>query len=295
MPLPSPLCLVGGSPPPFDAGSGATVTGGLVSGAGALYWSLQCTDTDETNTAAAVNATLVLNQTLKTFSFTAPASLGSAVRLMSTVGIACPGLDANGVSQPSFTSTFKVNVRAANGLAVVTTNEVYDQSTAFGWIAELNAAIRATGGSGVALPTPPGSGTTVLTDTTGVLSWAALGAGAGGQSPIDFVIGTAGTTSSAASIAAASKVWKFYVTVTSVYAGAGAVTLTLGQTGLPNLLTAGPGAIDLTAFGSVFPSTQEFTVRVPWGGSPLPVLATISGSPSTGAGAITVFEGPTQS
>ena len=144
----------------------------------------------------------------------------------------------------------------------------------------------------MALPTPPGSGTTVLTDTTGVLSWAALGAGAGGQSPIDFVIGTAGTTSSAASIAAASKVWRYYVTVTSAYAGAGAVTLALGQSGNLTLLAT---AIDLTAFGSTFPATQEFAVRVAWGGSPLPVIATISGSPSTGAGAITVFEGPTQS
>lgn len=285
MPTPSPVCLVNGSPPPAVVSSGASVTGALQSPAGAQFWTLSCTDSDETSSAAAINATLTLNQTLKTFAFTMFASLGTAARFTSTVGIAGPGLDANGVRQASYTTTFKVNVLAANGLPVVTTNEIQDQSAAYGWIVELNQAIRAAGvGGGVVIPTPPGVGTTVLTDTSGSLSWAAAGGASGAQPPIDFTLTTATTTSSSNSIGSTSKVWRFYVNVTAAYGGAGAVTLSLGHTGSSSLLCSG---VDLTQSG-----IQVFDVVVPWGGSSLPVLATISGSPSVGAAEITVLQGP---
>src|SRR5271167_2540495 len=127
MTTPSPICSVNGLTPPQNVTAGATVTFGLVSTAGANFWSAFVSDTDELNTTAAVQATVTLNQTTKTGTVTAPAGLGSAVQITSVVGITGLGLDANGAVQKSFTTTFKINVLAANGLAVLTGNETTEQ------------------------------------------------------------------------------------------------------------------------------------------------------------------------
>jgi hypothetical protein len=149
MPTPSPICVVNGVAPPQNVTAGASVSFGLVSTAGANFWSVSVTGTDELNTVAAVQATVVLNQGTKTGTVTAPAGLGSAVQLTSVVGIAGLGLDANGAKVAAFTTTFKINVLCASGLEVFHTNETIEQSAPFGWLAVVNPAIRnASGGGG---------------------------------------------------------------------------------------------------------------------------------------------------
>lgn len=179
--MPNPACTVNSSTPPVDVTGASTPTIALVSSAGATYWFLSCIDTDDTNSAATINASLSINQVAKTATFTAPAGAGSAVLFMSTVGVANgsslgAGLDANFVVQPSYTTTFKVNVATSGGLHVLTTQETFEQSATFGWIVELNAVIRA--GSSFVAPgflrfssgpqtlTHAQSGSVVLTDTT---------------------------------------------------------------------------------------------------------------------------------
>ena len=144
---PSPTCTINSGSTPANVSAGSTVNGALANPSGALYWFLSAISTDETNTAAAINATLSLNQTDKTFSFTAPEGLGSAVIFMSTVGISSlsalgAGRDANDQIQPTYTTTFKVNVAMANGATVIAANEVTEQSSTAGWVANQNAAIR---------------------------------------------------------------------------------------------------------------------------------------------------------
>jgi hypothetical protein len=145
---PSPNCLVGGLATPADVPASSTVTGGLASTAGAQFWSLTCINTDELNTAAAINATLSVNQGAKTFSFTAPGGLGSKVVLQSVVGITGLGLDANGIPNPAFTTTFAVNVPLGNGQRVWAVGETFEQNASFGNIVEVNAAIRTAAGGG---------------------------------------------------------------------------------------------------------------------------------------------------
>ncbi len=137
---PSPICTVGGNPTPADVAANTVVSGGLASGAGANYWALSCTSTDDSSTAAAVNATLSLNQTNKTFSFTS-LGLGTSYIFTSQVGIKGLGLDANGNYNPAFTTTFKVNVKSAGGFRVIAFNETTEQG-AGGWISEYNAMAR---------------------------------------------------------------------------------------------------------------------------------------------------------
>lgn len=146
--MPNPDCLVNGSPTPQNVAASATVTGGLADPSGADFWSLTCVSTDEQNTAAAINATLTLNQTAKTFSFTAPSGLGSALLFKSTVGVRDLGQDANGTAQPAYSTTFKVNVLTSGGNEVLAFDEEMEQSAVFGWIGVVNAMIRSGGGGG---------------------------------------------------------------------------------------------------------------------------------------------------
>lgn len=143
---PSPACTVNGSTPPKSVTANSTVTIALANPAGATFWALACTSTDELNTAAAINATLVINQSAKTATFTAPASLGSAVIFTSTVGITQAavgqGYDANNVLQASFSTTFEVNVLASSGLNVIATNESFEGNATYGWITKVNGLMR---------------------------------------------------------------------------------------------------------------------------------------------------------
>jgi hypothetical protein len=153
MATPNPACLVNGQVPAYVASASATITISLASPAGANFWSVSCTSTDELNTPAAVNATLSINQTNKTATCTLSAVLGSAYIFTSTVGILGLGLDANAVQQPAFTTTFKVNVKASNAAIVLAENETFEQSAPAGWFAVINPALRA----GVSVPISVGS------------------------------------------------------------------------------------------------------------------------------------------
>ena len=144
MPTPSPICSINSGATPADVTASSTVNGALVSSAGAVFWSVSCIGTDDSNTTAAVNATLTINQGAKTFQFTA-LTAPSAMIFQSVVGIAGLGLDANGAPQSAFTTTFKVNVKTAGGRRVIATGETFEQDAVHGWLSEINAAIRALG------------------------------------------------------------------------------------------------------------------------------------------------------
>lgn len=145
MPTPSPACSINGGAVPADVTASSTVNGALVSSAGANFWAVLCVSTDDANTTAAVNATLVVNQGAKTFSFTAPAA-PAAVILESIVGVRGLGLDVNGAPQATLSTTFKVNVKTVtHGLRLLAVGEKFEQDAVNGWIAEINAAIRQIG------------------------------------------------------------------------------------------------------------------------------------------------------
>jgi len=114
----------------------------LASGAGANFWSVAVISTDETNTVAAVAATLTINPTTKTATFTAPAAAGSCVILQSTVGVRALSVDANGQTQPAYTTTTQINVTTAGGGRVLAANEGAELDPTFGWISKVNAIVR---------------------------------------------------------------------------------------------------------------------------------------------------------
>jgi len=145
MSVPSPTCTVDGSATPVDVSASAQHTIALANTAGANYWSIAATSTDETNSASSINSTLSVNQTTKTATFTAPAA-GSAVIFTSTVGIKGLGLDANGEVNAAFTTTFKVNVKSANNSRVIAVDETFEQDATYGWASVINPTLRASGG-----------------------------------------------------------------------------------------------------------------------------------------------------
>ncbi len=97
---------------------------------------------------------------------------------------------------------------------------------------------------------------------------------------IQFAIGTSPSYSSTSSIPAGAVVVSATVNVTTAYSGG--TTIEVGQTGTPTLLQ---GTAD--NFPSTVDQYQETFVTA-WGGSPLPVLVTIGGTPSAGIGTVTV-------
>lgn len=148
MTSPSPICTWDGSFTPQDTAAGSH-TIALANPAGANYWALTCTQSDDQNSASTANGTIVVNQTNKT----ATASIlnagnGAAYIFTSQVGIAGLGLDQNNRYQPSYTTTFKVNILTTGGERVWCVGEQLEQSAAYGNIVEVNAIIRAGGGGG---------------------------------------------------------------------------------------------------------------------------------------------------
>lgn len=149
----SPICRVNGSSTTdgVNVTAGATITVALASTAGASTWTLACIGTDDTNTASAINATIVINSVAKTATFTAPAT-GSAVIFTSIVNSGIS--ESTNAVDASLTTTFGVYVLTAGGLRVGAANETTEGSAAYGWSTKLNGIIR--GGSGA------GAGNNVL-------------------------------------------------------------------------------------------------------------------------------------
>jgi hypothetical protein len=259
MTTPDPTIWINGAPSPADVGAGATVSGSLNNPAGAEYWSVAVTAADDLTSVAAVQATLVVNQTNKTFSFTAPGTQGTCVQLTSIVGINGLGLDANGRVNPAFTGTYKVNVPAANGLRVLFGNESAEQNATVGWVAAVNAAIRNAGGSG-------GSS----------------------SPPIRMSVGTEATTTSGASVTGGQLVSRVTFSVGTGYSPG--TTVEVGYAGALGAIVPS-GVIDPTV-STDQPSTVEIDFVMP---STQKVVVTLSGPPSVGAMEVTTYYASTTS
>lgn len=93
-----------------------------------------------------------------------------------------------------------------------------------------------------------------------------------------IVPGIAASTASANAILAGSEFVRAMVNITTPYSPG--TTLSLGQTGTPGLIKSG---IVMTSAG-----LQDLPVLGPWGAVPLPILATLAGSPAVGASEILV-------
>lgn len=179
MATPSPTCTINSGSTPADVAAGASVSGALANPAGANFWFLAAISADDLLGAsglATLQASLAINQTNKTFSFTAPPSLGEGVIFMSTVGVSSlstlgAGRDVNGNIVPAFTTTFKVNVPTSGGNRVIVVGEVLEQSTYAGWLAEINAAIRGFSSSAVGSVPLRKAGNYVIQPTDPVDIW----------------------------------------------------------------------------------------------------------------------------
>lgn len=154
----SPVCTINGGSTPADVSASTTVNGALQNAAGVGFFAIRAVSCDELlgpAGLAAINTSLVVNQTNKTFSYSQPSGSGHAVIFMVTVGVSSlsalgAGRDANGNIVTTWTTTFKVNVPAANGVRVLAGNEESEQDSGAGWAAVVNPGLRlaGTGGGG---------------------------------------------------------------------------------------------------------------------------------------------------
>lgn len=144
----SPICLVNmtSTVNGVNVTAASTVTIKLNSSAGVGPWSIQCVNTDETNTAAAINATMVIDLSTFTATFTAPAA-GSALIFESKIN---NGKDINGNDVPSYTTTFGVFVLTVTSLRVGAFAEGTEGDATYGWTSKLNSLIRNFTGSATA-------------------------------------------------------------------------------------------------------------------------------------------------
>ena len=142
---PSPTCQVReGAGAWQDTTDGVDVTAGSsltirLIDTSPYAWSLECIGTDENNDASAINSTLVLNNSSKTATLTAPGA-GAALLFRSTIN---GGVSSDGTARPSYATTFKVAVRTTNGLRVGALGETVENDHARGATGLINAAIRA--------------------------------------------------------------------------------------------------------------------------------------------------------
>ena len=157
MTSPSPTCTVNATPTTngVDVSASSTVSIALVDSTGVSSWSITCTSTDDLNTTSAVNATLSVDNVNFTASYTQPfTSTGSAVQFTSAVN---GGVDSNGVSQPSYSTTFGVFVLDTLGTRLFFPNETYESSAQYGVVKDLNAIGRASVSVPVATTTTAGA------------------------------------------------------------------------------------------------------------------------------------------
>jgi concanavalin A-like lectin/glucanase superfamily protein len=199
--MPSPTCTVNGSAPPQDVGAAANVTIALVSAVGVGTWLLTCIGADDTTTVESINATLTVNQTTNTATFTA-AGVGTSYVFQSTVGVGSQtrqgaGYDAQNVFQRLYTTTFKVTVLTTGSLRVISTAEAFEQDPTYGTLEEINAVIRAVG-SGSSGPQPYGVDSNtfhrwIMNDpavASGSVAFADTGTAADAALTVNYVLGT---------------------------------------------------------------------------------------------------------
>jgi hypothetical protein len=111
-------------------------------------------------------------------------------------------------------------------------------------------------------------------------TWANLAPSVAGVGLWIFVTTGLATVSSVTSIPANAVVTRIVTSITTAYSAG--TTISVGQTGTVSLLQATGDIVPQTvdSYGSSLP--------VAWGGSALPVLITIAGSPTAGAGTVLV-------
>lgn len=147
--MPSPTCSIGGGATPASIAASSTISGALVSGAGANFWFLAIVSCDDNSVLATLQGSLSVNAVAKTFSFMS-AGTPSALILQSTVGVGNlskqgAGYDQNNVLQPSYTTTFKCYVPTASGNIVMCANEGLEQDSVNGWTKLFNLLVRTKG------------------------------------------------------------------------------------------------------------------------------------------------------
>ncbi len=148
MTAPNPTCTVAdgaGSPQAttngVDVTAAATIHVALSSITGVKNWALTVFGQDDLVAAP----TITIDQVAKTATFTAPALPWSLI-LKSTVN---SGVDANGVTQSSYSTTFKICCLTGGGLRLAASNETTENNATTGWTSLLNQLTRTGGSAGV--------------------------------------------------------------------------------------------------------------------------------------------------
>jgi hypothetical protein len=143
--MPSPACEV-----KEGAGAYAVTTDGVnVTPAATIVihlidpsansWDISCATTDDLSDASDVNAALAIDPIANTATFTAPVA-GRVYRFRSRVN---GGIGPNGRAVSSYTTTFCVYTLTAAGARCVAADESTEGNSGFGWIAAINAFLRA--------------------------------------------------------------------------------------------------------------------------------------------------------
>jgi hypothetical protein len=158
-----------------DTATGAqTVTFTLHDRAGVSTLEAHALYSDENHSVATMEATITVDQVTMTGTFTTPAddSLGQAFVMQSIVN---RGLASEATFQ------FGVFVFAANGVRIVSVLQTTEGNAAFGWIADINNALRSALPGGVALaghaPVKAATTTDITLSGTQVVDGVSLGVG----------------------------------------------------------------------------------------------------------------------
>jgi len=157
--MPSPIVQVKDGAGPFTSVTngknitpGAAVVIDLVS-KDADSWTCTCVSGDDTTDAAAIQSGVVLNTTTKQATLTAPAA-GKALIFESKVN---GGIGPDGRPSASYTARFALYTPTSPGAQrVVAVNETTEGDSTYGYIKQVNAAIRAIGTGGGSTPTGTG-------------------------------------------------------------------------------------------------------------------------------------------
>lgn len=142
--MPSPLVEIQDGVGPFTSGiGGKNVTPGnqvtirLASTAGVGPWRVRAFSTDELGDVVAINNALVVNNSLKTATFTAPVA-GRAILFEIQIN---DGQGPDGVEEPAYTTTVGVYT-LINSERVHAVGETFESDPVFGWLVALNRFIR---------------------------------------------------------------------------------------------------------------------------------------------------------
>lgn len=134
--MPSPACTVNGTSTTngVNVPAASLLSISLADSSGVAAWSLTCIGTDD----ASSSPSLSVNTALMTASFATPSSAAAYV-FRSVVN---NGVDVNGRTDPTLTTTFTVYVLTADGKRLLALNETLEGNATAGWVAQVNAAIR---------------------------------------------------------------------------------------------------------------------------------------------------------